>query len=245
MLKNYLTIALRNLRKHKSYSFINIAGLAVGLACCILIALYVRNELSFDRFHERADRLYRVVSELQGAARPAISLAPTPSALAEVLKKDVPGIDSAVRLKTYSFFVDEFYNRQYASEQRVGSIFAIFAILAVFIACLGLFSLAAYATQQRTKEIGVRKVLGASVADVTALLSKDFVKLVLFANLIAWPVAWYAMNKWLQNFAYRIEISWWVFALAEGMALLIALLTVSAQSIRAALTNPIESLRYE
>ncbi|RMD64473.1 FtsX-like permease family protein [Candidatus Parcubacteria bacterium] len=120
-----------------------------------------------------------------------------------------------------------------------------FAVLAVFIAALGLFGLISFAGEQRTKEIGIRKVFGATVANLVALLSKDFVKLVLLANVIAWPVAWYAMHKWLQNFAYRIGIGWWVFALAGGLALLIALLTVSTQAARAALANPVESLRYE
>ncbi|MFQ5639597.1 MAG: ABC transporter permease [bacterium] len=100
-------------------------------------------------------------------------------------------------------------------------------------------------TNKRTKEIGVRKVLGATVTNIVNLLSKDFVKLVLVANFIAWPVAWWAMNRWLENFAYRIEVSWWVFALAGGLALGIALLTVSTQAIKAALANPVESLRYE
>ncbi|MCZ6818228.1 MAG: hypothetical protein O7G31_01875 [Calditrichaeota bacterium] len=120
-----------------------------------------------------------------------------------------------------------------------------FALLAIFIACLGLLGLASFAAEQRTKEFGVRKVLGATVTNVITLLAKDFVKLVLLANLLAWPIAWYAMHRWLQDFAYRIEIGWWVFALAGGLALLIALLTVSTQAIRAALANPVESLRYE
>jgi putative ABC transport system permease protein len=99
--------------------------------------------------------------------------------------------------------------------------------------------------EQRTKEIGIRKVLGATVSNVTLLLSKDFVKLVLAANLLAWPAAYFAMNKWLQAFAYRIDLGWWIFALAGGVALTIALLTVSTQAIKAALTNPVEALRYE
>ena len=105
--------------------------------------------------------------------------------------------------------------------------------------------MAAYTAERRTKEIGIRKVLGATVPNLVALLSKDFVKLVLLANLIAWPVAWYAMHRWLQNFAYRISIEWWIFALAGGLALVIALLTVSTQAVKAALANPVESLRYE
>jgi putative ABC transport system permease protein len=120
-----------------------------------------------------------------------------------------------------------------------------FSALAICIAGLGLFGLAAFAAEQRTKEVGVRKVLGATVTGVIALLSRDFVKLVLIANIIAWPVAWFAINKWLQGFAYRVDIQWWLFALAGGLVLLIALLTVSTQAIKAALANPVESLRYE
>ncbi len=142
-------------------------------------------------------------------------------------------------------FLDERFSNMYRAEQKVGNVFSVFAGLAIFTACLGLFGLASFMAEQRTKEVGIRKVLGATAMNVTALLSKDFVKLVLVANLIAWPVAWYAMNRWLQDFAYRVNIGWWVFALAGGLALLIALLTVSAQAIKAALANPVEALRYE
>ncbi|MFQ6115155.1 MAG: ABC transporter permease, partial [bacterium] len=143
------------------------------------------------------------------------------------------------------YFLDEDFERQYRAEERWSNIVGYSSIFAIFIACMGLFGLTALSVTRRTKEIGIRKVLGASVSGITALLSKDFVKLVLLANLLAWPVAWYAMNRWLQNFAYRIEISWWVFALAGGVALVIALLTVSTQAVRAALANPAEALRYE
>jgi putative ABC transport system permease protein len=143
------------------------------------------------------------------------------------------------------FFLDEYLDRLYTAEQKLSRSFGYFSFLAIFIACLGLLGLAAFAAERRTKEIGIRKVFGATVANVVALLSKDFVRLVLLANLIAWPVAWFAMNKWLQNFAYRIDIGWWVFVLAGGLALVIALLTVSTQAIRAALANPVDSLRYE
>ena len=120
-----------------------------------------------------------------------------------------------------------------------------FSLLTIFVACLGLFGLATYTAEQRTKEIGIRKVLGASVTQVTQMISKDFLKLVLIASVIAFPVAWWAMNKWLQNFAYRINMSWWVFAVAGLSALLIALLTVSFQAIKAAIANPVKSLRTE
>ncbi len=142
-------------------------------------------------------------------------------------------------------FLDSAFDDLYKSEHRMAAIFNHFSLIAIFISCLGLFGLAAFTAEQRTKEIGVRKVLGASMTNVAALLSKDFVKLVLLANLIAWPVAWFVMNKWLHNFAYRIKIEWWVFALAGGIALIIALLTVSTQAIKAALANPVEALRYE
>ncbi|WP_018618103.1 ABC transporter permease [Spirosoma luteum] len=143
------------------------------------------------------------------------------------------------------YFADENYNKQYQTEQQYGQVFTIGSALAIFIACLGLFGLAAFTTEQRTKEIGVRKVLGASIGSIVTLLSKDFIKLVLIAIVIASPVAWYGMNRWLQDFAYKIDIAWWMFALAGLLAVGIALLTVSFQSIKAALMNPVKSLRSE
>ncbi|MCC6461779.1 MAG: FtsX-like permease family protein, partial [Saprospiraceae bacterium] len=142
-------------------------------------------------------------------------------------------------------FMDDAFARMYASEQRIGTIAGIFALLAVLISCLGLFGLAAFTAEQRTKEIGIRKVLGASVGGIFGLLSRDFLKLVLVALLVAMPLAWYFMQQWLENFAYRIQIGWWVFALAGVAAMAIAVLTVSYQSIKAALANPIKSLRSE
>jgi putative ABC transport system permease protein len=142
-------------------------------------------------------------------------------------------------------FLDENFSKQYQSEQRQGRVLLSFAILAVLIACLGLFGLAAFAAEARTKEIGVRKVLGASVQDVVVLLSGDFVKLVLIAIVIGVPVAAYAMNKWLQNFEYRAGLSWWIFASAGLIAIVIAVATVSFQALKAAIMNPVKSLRTE
>jgi len=142
-------------------------------------------------------------------------------------------------------FLNEHLRQLYTAEEKLMKMTTWFAGLAIALSCLGLFGMAVFSIERRTKEIGIRKVLGASVSGVVTLLSKDFVKLVLIANLLAWPVAWYAMNKWLQDFAYRIDLGWWVFALAGGIALFIALLTVSAQAIRAALANPVEALKYE
>ena len=142
-------------------------------------------------------------------------------------------------------FLDAEYDRLHQAERRTGQIFASFAFLAVLLACLGLFGLAAFMAQQRTKEIGIRKVLGATVANIVGLLSRDFVKLVVVAFVLAAPLAWYAMRRWLQDFTYRVELEWWVFAVAGGAAVLIALLTVSIQSMKVALRNPVKSLRSE
>ncbi len=142
-------------------------------------------------------------------------------------------------------FLDKSFEAQYKSDQRAGILFNVFAGIAIFISCLGLFGLATYTAQVKTKEIGIRKVLGESVSGIVKLISKDFLKLVIIAIIIATPIAWWAMNKWLQGFAYRINISWWVFMLAGVLALLIALITVSFQSIKAALANPVKSLRSE
>jgi putative ABC transport system permease protein len=143
------------------------------------------------------------------------------------------------------FFLDEFFDKQYRNEVRFGKLFLNFAILAIFISCLGLLGLASYSTIQRTKEIGIRKVLGASVSNIVNLLSKDFLRLVAISALIAFPVAWFSMHKWLQDFAYRIGVSWWVFVAAAILAALIAILTISFQAIRAAVANPVKSLRTE
>lgn len=133
----------------------------------------------------------------------------------------------------------------YRADTQVSEIVGILAGLAIFISCLGLFGLASYSAERRIKEIGVRKVLGASVAGIVALLSRDFLQLVLLAILIASPVAWWAVRTWLNDFAYRIDVEWWMFALAGALAVLIALFTISFQSIRAALMNPVKSLKTD
>jgi putative ABC transport system permease protein len=144
-----------------------------------------------------------------------------------------------------SHFLDEEYERMYQTEQRTGGILTAFTMVTIFISCLGLFGLAVFSTKQRIKEVGIRKVLGASVINIVGLISSDFLKLVFFAILIASPMAYYAMNKWLQDFVYRIHMPWWSFALAGGMAVLIAFLTVSYQSVKAAMSNPVKSLKSE
>jgi len=143
------------------------------------------------------------------------------------------------------FFLDDQFNQMYQSEQKLGQILMYSNILAIFIACLGIFGLATYTAERRTKEIGIRKVLGASVSGIVSLLSWNFAKWVLVANIIAWPVAYYGMTEWLQNFTYRINLEWWTFVFAGLATLLIALMTVIYHSIKAAVANSVKSLRYE
>ena len=169
----------------------------------------------------------------------------------KVKTSDISGLLASIKSKwtaeepfNYSF-MDERFNSMYRPEQKVGNILNIFAGLTIFVACLGLFGLAAFTAQQRVKEIGIRKVLGATVLNITTLLSKDFIKLVLIAIVLASPVAWYLMNRWLETFAYRIDISLWMFVLAGIAAVTIALVTVSFQAVKASLRNPVKSLRSE
>jgi len=159
--------------------------------------------------------------------------------IAAVMKKDNPGYPFDYK------FVDDQFNAMFTSEMLISKLSRVFASLAILISCLGLFGLAAYTAERRTKEIGVRKVLGASVHGIAALLSKEFIKLVCISCIVAFPVAWWAMHNWLQNYQYRIEISWWIFLIAGTAAILIALLTVSFQAIKAAVANPVKSLRTE
>jgi putative ABC transport system permease protein len=159
--------------------------------------------------------------------------------MAAVMKKDNPA---------YPFqydFVDETFAKFFTSEALLGVLSRLFAVLAILISCLGLFGLSAYTAERRTKEIGIRKVLGASVTGITQLLSREFLQLILLSAVIAFPVTWLAMSHWLRQFAYRVNIEWWIF-LAGGLAAMgIALVTISFQSVRAALMNPVKSLRAE
>jgi putative ABC transport system permease protein len=141
--------------------------------------------------------------------------------------------------------VDQSIAMMYQSEMRLSRLFTIFTGIAIFIACLGLFGLASFTVEQRTKEIGIRKILGASLSGIVIILSKEYVKWIVLANVLAWPAAYVVMNQWLKNFAYRRDIGIGIFFLSAVLALVIALLTVSYQSIKAALADPVESLRYE
>ncbi|RVU03175.1 FtsX-like permease family protein [Mucilaginibacter limnophilus] len=202
----------------------------------------VVKDFHFNSMRETIAPMMMVLGEDWGRVSARVSTANINNTLDQV-KKVWSGISPDIKID-YSFMDAEF-DAIYRSEQQIGQIFIVFTSLAIIIACLGLFGLAAYAAEQRTKEIGIRKVLGASVSTIVNLLSKDFLKLVLLAILISSPIAWYSMHRWLQNYAYRINIGWWVFAAAGIAGIVVALLTISFQSIKAALANPVKSLRSE
>jgi ABC-type antimicrobial peptide transport system permease subunit len=170
---------------------------------------------------------------------PALSAHEALIKIGAICKKYSPSVPFAYK------FVDEDYAEKFDDEERIGKLARVFSVLAIFISCLGLFGMASFMAEQRTKEIGVRKVLGASVLNLWGLLSKDFVMMVLIALLIATPLAYYFMYNWLQNYQYRTELSGWIFVAAGFGALVITLITVSFQSIKAALANPVKSLKTE
>ena len=206
----------------------------------------VMNDFHFESMHQKIIplllRMPGTTRSFFGNLSVKISGANVPAAMRSIektWKKYLP------ETPFQSTFLDERFDRLYNAEQQQGSIFSTFSVIAIFIACLGLFGLSAFAITQRIKEIGIRKVLGASVGNIVTLLSKDFLKLVIVAAVIAFPVAWYAMNSWLEDFAYRINIPWWIFILAGILAACIALFTISFQAIKAAVSNPVKSLRTE
>lgn len=181
-------------------------------------------------------------------------LQPQTGLILKIKTADVSGLLASLKQQWAAFntdepftfsFMDDLYNKTYAAEQKTGQLLNIFALLTILVACLGLFGLATYTAEQRTKEIGIRKVLGASVTQVTGMLSKEFIRLVLLACVASFPLSYWAMYRWLQDFAYRVTIGWWVFGLAAVAALLIALFTVSFQAIKAAIANPVKSLRTD
>ena len=202
----------------------------------------VVKDFHFKSFHEAISPLVMVLSNnyeniiVKTKTRDIAGLLNT-------LKKNWTDLNAEVPF-AYSF-LDERFNNTYRSEQKIGQILGIFAGLTIFVACLGLFGLATFTAEQRTKEIGIRKVLGATVTSIVSLLSKDFLKLVFIAFIIATPVAWFMMNKWLQDFAYKTNISGWVFVFAAALAISITIITVSFRAIRAAMVNPVNSLRSE
>jgi putative ABC transport system permease protein len=202
----------------------------------------VVKNFNFETLHHEVRPLMFVLQRSVGLASFKVNTAGIASLIGEVRNKWTalaPGVPFSYR------FLDDSFNEMYQSEEQVGKIAIIFSVLAILISCLGMFGLATFIAEQRTKEIGVRKVLGASIQGIVGLLSADFIKLVAIAFLIATPCAWWIMNKWLQDFVYRVSFSWWIFVAAGLAAFLIALVTVSSQAVRAAMANPIRSLRTE
>jgi len=302
MLNNYLITAVRNIWRHKLYAFINIFGLALGLSVFMLIALLIQFELSYDKFHENHDRIYRVEQTMVLNKR-TVKDAGLPPPLFKVLKQEIPEIEAVSRVnegwspllslhetitplmlrfyskemtgnnisvkianqqipKSLEFlqkkfeqiflrqdfnyrFLDEDLHNMYREERKTSKVIFYLAVLAIFIAFLGLFGLASFSIRQRTKEIGIRKALGAPVTNIVSYLIAEFLKLLIIANFLAWPAAYISMNYWLQNFPYRIDIQISVFIIAGALAFFIATLTVFYQAIKAATANPVESLRYE
>jgi putative ABC transport system permease protein len=203
----------------------------------------VVKDFNFNSLHHKIQPLY-ISSQNWGYDEMSVKI--SPQNLGAALSHLEEKWNTHVPDRPFQYmFLDEHFAALYLSDKQVSQIVGVIAGLAIFTACLGLFGLAAITTEQRTKEIGIRKVLGASLLSLIALLARNFARLVLIAFFIAAPAAYFIMQSWLQNFVYRIDIGWWVFALAGGLALFIALLTVSAQAIKAALANPVEALRYE
>ncbi|WP_343700305.1 FtsX-like permease family protein [Chitinophaga sp.] len=247
MLQNYLKIAWRSLWKNKGYTFINVGGLAVGLACCLLIALYVFDELSYESWNPLADRTYRINSDIRYGGSD-MTLATSSPPMGAAIVRDYPAVEQFVRLRKTGNWVVKSRDRQFVEHTVYyadSTFFDVFPVKAIFVACLGLFGLVAYVVEQRTREIGIRKVLGASAGSVVTLLSKDFIRLVLVGILLAIPLAWYLMRRWLQDHEYRIDMQWWMFLAAGGIAVAIALATVCFQSVKATLSNPVQSLKTE
>jgi putative ABC transport system permease protein len=202
----------------------------------------VVKDFHFNSLREKIEPVVMTLGQNSGALGIRVSTSNITALMAQI-KNKWNELSPNVQIN-YSF-MDQDFDASYRSEQRIGKIFVIFTSLAIIIACLGLFGLAAYAAEQRTKEIGIRKVLGADVSVIVGMLSKDFIKLVCIAIILASPIAWFVMTKWLQDFAYRITIQWWVIAVAGAGALVIAFVTISFQSVKAALANPVDSLKNE
>jgi putative ABC transport system permease protein len=221
----------------KLYSLTDLKGTTVAYKIIGVI-----KDFNFNSLHDQVAPLVLNLQQDNGSMAVRMNTSDIPVLVNEI-KSKWGSMVSSLPLN-YTFLDDEF-NKQYGADQRTGKILLIFSILAILIACLGLFGLVTFAAEQRMKEIGIRKVLGASISGIFTLLSKDFIKLLLLSILIASPVAWWAMNKWLQDFAYRISIGWWMFVTVGVICLLIAIATISFQVVKVAFTNPVKSLKAD
>lgn len=234
-------LAKELLKDHKGKNMESLLGQRFGFDSLGVIT-GIAKDFNFNSLHYKIETLFLVngkgfnqmsVKVNGGRAKDAVAF------IQSTWQKEFPGIPFEYQ------FLDDHFKEVYSVDNQVSTVVSILAGLIIIISCLGLFGLASYSAEKRVKEIGVRKVLGASVQNIVLLLSGHFVKLVLIANVIAWPIAFYAMNKWLQDFAYRIDISWWIFGMAGFTSLVIAFATVSFQAIKAAIANPVKSLRSE
>lgn len=203
----------------------------------------VVSDFHYGSLHRQTGALALVYSDWGGVSHISIRLTGPVSGSIDYIKKIWQEIcpDFPLNLQFY----DEAFAAMYRKEENLATLISIFSVLAIVISCMGIFGLAVFQSEQKVKEIGVRKVLGATTAEITVLLTKNFTRWVILANIVAWPAAYYTMTNWLQSFAYRIELNWWMFALAGGIALVIALFTISFQAMKTAMANPVDSLRYE
>ncbi|WP_153796211.1 ABC transporter permease [Foetidibacter luteolus] len=222
------------LGRHYGFGGMDSAGTIVGVA----------KDFNFNSLHHKIETLSILCQKDWGFSEISVRINAAKAGEAITYVESVWKRLAADHPFEYSF-LDEHFEELYRADKAVSEIVGVLATLAVIISCLGLFGLASYSAERRVKEIGIRKVLGASVQNIVGMLSRDFVRLVVIANLIAWPLAWFAVYKWLQDFAYRINISWWIFLVAGIIAVLIALATVGFQAIKAAISNPVKSLRTE
>jgi len=221
----------------KIYLLADLKGKLVGYNIIAVI-----KDFNFNSLRDQVAPLVLIPQQDNGGMAVRISTRDIPGLLNEIKAK----WKSMVSTQPFSYdFLDDEFNKQYSVDQRMGKIFLLFSILAILIACLGLFGLVTFAAEQRIKEIGIRKVLGAKITDIFEMLSKDFLRLLILSICIASPIAWWAMNKWLRDFAYRINIGWWMFVAVGAICLLIALVTISFQAIKAAIANPVKSLKTE
>ncbi len=243
MLRNYFKTAFRFFARHKTLSGINLFGLATGMCVSFLALLYVNFELSYDTYHAQADNITlamtRGYTTFLTLTLSSEDLHGTLNSVARKWKELLPDTPFMY------FFTDDAVAAQYKNDERFGKLAAWFAAVAVLVSCLGLLGLSAFSAAQRTREIGIRKILGAPVSRIIGLLTKDFMILVVIAFGIGAPLAWFGVNQWLEGFAYRVDVSWWVFLLTGFSMVVVAFLTISFNAARAAVVNPVDSLKTE
>jgi hypothetical protein len=233
MIRNHFKIAFRNLWKHRAFTFINVMGLTAGMSACFLIALYVHFELSYDSFNKKADRIYRLSTDLKTTSE-TLNYSISSWAFAPNLKNEFEEVEAFTRISTRNYLVRK-GDLKFKEEKTVFADSSLFNV----------FDFELIKGDPKTALKDQMSIVFTSISSIVGLLSKDFLILVLLAFFVASPLAWFGMNKWLQNFAYQTDIEWWVFVVAAVLSASIAFATISFQSIKAALMNPVKSLRSE